>query len=123
MAEWLLLRDAAALTGYSVSGLTRLIYDDKIPPECVRLIEQGRRRWYEVSADAIAAIRDHKQGWHAPIKQPDSVISVPDPNGEYLGFELTPEEAARLKTVRELHRQYPTSKERYPAMMRMLGDG
>ena len=115
MAEWLLLRDAAAMTGYSVSGLCNLIHDGDIPPECVRRVESGYKG-YEVSSDAIPLIIEHKQEWHAAIKQPDSVIHVPDPLGIQAGLWLTPEEAQRLAIIRAYHRLYPDVGERNKAM-------
>ena len=115
MAKWLLLRDAAAMTGYSVSGLANVIHSGAIPPECVRIVEFGHKH-YEVRSDAIAAIIDHKRNWHAAQAAPAGTQYVADPSGEHLGFELTPEEAVRLATIRAYHRLYPDVGERNRAM-------
>ena len=123
MAEWLKVLDVARLTGYDRSGVTYLIRNGVILPEHVRYVKQGRFRWYEISADALPLIAEHREQTHNRQVAPVDTQYVADPNGEYLGFELTPDEAARLKTVRELHRQYPSCKERYPVMIRMLSDG
>lgn len=118
MAEWITLAAAAEASNYSPCGLARLLDAGKIPPEHVKRV--GKLRY--INAAAVPLLIGLKARWHDTwiVQQPDNAIHIPDPNGEYLGFVLTPDEAARLATIRVLHRLYPTTQERNEAMR---GDG
>ena len=116
MAEWVTIRAAARASGYSKQGLHNMLWRGVIP------IEYIRQRGYFIDVDAaiIPWLIKHKQEWHAAIKQPESVIHVPDPLGIQEGLWLTPDEAQRLLAIREQHRRYATAQERSEAMR---GDG
>ena len=116
MAEWLTLAAAAKASGYSPQGLYGIIWRGAIPQEYIH------RRGVKIDVDAaiIPWLIEHKQEWHAAIKQPDGVIHVPDPLGIQEGLWLTPDEAQRLMAIRELKRRYPTAQERNGVMR---GDG
>ena len=120
MAEWLNTSQMARATGYSASGIASLASSGFIPPEYVRIAHGKYRGYYQISADVIQMLIEHKQEWHAAIKQPDGVIHVTDPNGIQEGLWLTPDEAQRLLAIRESKRRYPTTQERNEAMR---GDG
>lgn len=115
MAEWLNTSQMARVTGYSASGVASLVSKGVIPPEYVRIAHGKYRDYYQISADVIQMLIEHKQEWHAAIKQPDGVIHVPDPLGIQEGLWLTPGEAQRLLAIRELKRRYPTTQERNEA--------
>ena len=112
MAEWVTIKMAARAAGYSNTGLQLMISKGQAPAQYIR------RRGYRIDVDAaiIPWLIEHKQEWHAAIKQPESVIHVPDPLGIQEGLWLTPDEAQRLLAIRELHRRYPSTYERNKAM-------
>ena len=116
MAEWVKVQVAARAAGYSNNGLYYILNSGLIPPEHIR------RRGVKIDVDAaiIPWLIEHKQEWHAAIKQPDGVIHVPDPLGIQEGLWITPDEAQRLLAIRELKRRYPTAQERNEAIG---GDG
>ena len=116
MAEWITIKEAARAAGYSSSGLQLMISKGQAPSQYIR------RRGYHIDVDAaiVPWLIEHKQEWRAAIKQPDGVIHVPDPLGIQEGLWLTPDEAQRLLSIRELHRRYPTARERNEATR---GDG
>lgn len=116
MAEWVTVKTVARAAGYSPQGLHGMIWRGAIPQEYIR------RRGVKIDVDAaiIPWLIEHKQEWHAAIKQPDGVIHVPDPLGIQEGLWITPDEAQRLLAIRELKRLYPTTQERNEAMR---GDG
>ena len=112
MAEWLKMAAIARSAGYSVAGVQAMIYKGVIPREYIARDGKG----YMLSSSVIPWLVEHKQEWHAAIKQPDGVIHVPDPQGIQEGLWLTPEEAQRLMTIRMYHRLYPTTQERNKVM-------
>ena len=112
MAEWITIQAAARAAGYSVQGLHGMLQRGIIPLEHIR----RRGRWIDIDAAIIPWLIEHKQEWHAAIKQPDGVIHAPDPQGIQEGLWLTPDEVQRLLAIRELHRRYPTTYERNKAM-------
>ena len=116
MAEWMPIKEAARAAGYSSSGLQLMISKGQAPPQYI--IRQG----YHIDVDAaiVPWLIEHKQNWHAAIKQPNGVIHVPDPLGIQEGLWITPDEAQRLLAIRELKRRYPTTQERNEATR---GDG
>ena len=116
MAEWVSVKAAAKAAGYSSNGIYYILNSGLIPAECIR------RRGVNIDVDAaiIPWLIEHKQEWHAAIKQPDGVVHVPDPLGIQEGLWITPDEAQRLLAIRELKRRYPTTQERNGVMR---GDG
>lgn len=120
MAEWLNTSQIARATDYSARGIAFLVSRGLISPEYVRIAHGKYRDYYQISADIIPWLIEHKQERHAAIKQPDGVIHVPDPLGIQEGLWITPDEAQRLLAIRELKRRYPTTQERNEAMR---GDG
>ena len=112
MAEWITIKTAARAAGYSIAGLHNMLRRGVIP------LEHIRRHGYFVDIDAaiIPWLIEHKQEWHAAVKQPDGVIHVPDPLGIQEGLWLTPDEAQRLLAIRELKRRYPTTLARNKTM-------
>lgn len=120
MAEWLNTSQMARVTNYSASSIASLASSGLIPPEHVRIASGKYRDYYQISTDAIPLLIERKKQWHAELVSPKCAKYTPDPNGEYLGFELTPDEAARLVIIRMYHRLYPTTQERNEAMR---GDG
>ena len=112
MAEWLTIRAAARAAGYSASGLCNMIWRGGMPREYVAHNGKG----YVLDSSVIPWLIEHKQEWHAAIKQPDGVIHVPDPLGIQEGLWITPDEAQRLLAIRAYHRLYPNGKERNKAM-------
>ena len=112
MAEWVTIKTAARAAGYSTQGLHNMLWRGAIPLEHIR----RRGRLYDVDAAIILWLIEHKQEWHAAVKQPEGVIHVPDPLGIQEGLYLTPGEAQRLLAIRELHRRYPSTYERNKAM-------
>ena len=116
MTEWIKIQAAARAAGYSRNGLYYALNNGLIPLEYIR----RRGKLYDVDTAIIPWLIEHKQEWHAAIKQPDGVIHVPDPLGIQEGLWLTSDEAQRLLAIRELKRRYPTTQERNEAMR---GDG
>lgn len=108
MAEWLKMAAIAHRAGYSVSGVQAMIHNGVIPREYISRDSKG----YVLDSSVIPWLIEHKQEWHAAIKQPVGVIHVPDPLGIQEGLWLTPDEAQRLMTIRMRHRLYPTAQER-----------
>ena len=116
MAEWLKTAAIARRAGYSAYSVQAMIRNGIIPREYIARNGKG----YVLDASVIPWLIEHKQEWHAAIKQPDGVIHVPDPLGIQEGLWITPDEAQRLLAIRELKRRYPTAQERNEAMR---GDG
>lgn len=98
MAEWLKTAAIARRAGYSVAGVQVMIHNGVIPRECIARDSKG----YVLDSSVILWLIEHKQEWHAAIKQPDGVIHVPDPLGIQEGLWLAPDEAQRLLAIREL---------------------
>lgn len=119
MAEWLKTSAIARRAGYSECSVQAMIHNGVIPPEYIA--RKGKR--YVLSPDVIPWLIEHKRSRYAEQAAPEGTQYVADPNGEYLGFELTPDEAARLKIIREAHNQYPSGTGRLEMIVRMLGDG
>lgn len=118
MAEWLNTSQMARATGYSASSIASFAASGLISPEYVRITRGKYRDYYQISADVIQMLIEHKQEWHAAIKQPNGVIHVPDPLGIQEGLWVTPDEAQRLLAIRELKRRYLSTQERNEAMRR-----
>ena len=112
MAEWLPTKAIARMTGYSIPGLLAIINRGLIPADHIDVDGKG----YVIDSAIIPWLIKHKQEWHAAVKQPDSVIHIPDQLGIQEGLYLTPDEAQRLLAIRELHRRYPSTYERNKAM-------
>lgn len=112
MAEWLKTAEIARRAGYSVSAVQAMIHNGVIPREYTARDGKG----YVLDSSVIPWLIEHKQEWHAAVKQPVGVIHVPDPLGIQEGLWLTPDEAQRLTTIRTYHRLYPNAKERNKAM-------
>ena len=108
MAEWMPTKAMARATGYSVPGLLAIVNRGLIPADCIDVDSKG----YVINPAIIPWLIEHKQNWHAAIKQPNGVIHVPDPLGIQEGLWITPDEAQRLLAIRELKRLYPTTQER-----------
>ena len=106
MAEWLNTSQMARATGYSASHIASLASGGFFAPEHVRITHGKYRGYYQISADVIQMLIEHKQEWHAEIKQPDGVIHVPDPLDIQEGLWLTPDEARRLIAIRRNKRIY-----------------
>ena len=123
MAEWLNTSQIARVTNYSASSIASLASSGFIPPEYVRIVPGKYRDYYQISSDAIPILIEHKKQWHADPAAPEGAKHIPDPNGEYLGFELTPDEAARLAIIRMCYRLYQDVSERYRHIRRLLRDG
>ena len=116
MAEWVTVKTAARAAGYVTQSLHGMIGRGVITQGYIR--RDGAK--IEIDAAIIPWLIEHKQEWHAAVKQPDGAIHVPDPLGIQEGLWLTPDEAQRLLAIRELKRLYPTAQERNEAMG---GDG
>ena len=102
MAEWLKTAEIARRAGYSVSGVQAMIRNGLIPQEYIARNGKG----YVLDSSVVPWLIEHKQEWHAAIKQPVGVIHVPDPLGIQAGLWLTPDEAQRLLAIRRNKRIY-----------------
>ena len=102
MAEWLNTAVIARRAGYSAAGVQAMIRNGVIPREYIA----RNGKWYILSSSVVPWLIEHKQEWHAAIKQPEGVIHVPDPLGIQEWLWITPDEAQRLLAIRRNKRIY-----------------
>ena len=101
--RWLTVDDVAKATHTPKDRIEALLQAEVLPFSMVKRIDGETR----LHAGLVTAINDKKPGFmFEGVEQPPDAVHVPDPDGKYPGFWLTPEQAIMLSEIRIHHRRH-----------------
>ena len=99
--RWLTIGDVCRNANCPKEKVQRLILEGVIPPSCIRTIDGVTR----IRPGVVGSLKSQKSAWlNDEFDQPSNAVHVPDPDGVYPGFWLTPEQALELGKIRVKHR-------------------
>ena len=99
--RWLTIGDVARRTNTPKKTIEAMLQSETIPFSMVKA-EGGEKLLH---ASIVACINDKKAGFLLDtVEPPPEAIHVPDPDGVYPGFWLTPEQALMVGQFRVKHR-------------------
>lgn len=99
--KWLTIGDVAKRTHVEKARIEALLQAEALPFSMVKTVDGEKL----LHSGIVTAINEKKPGFmFEGIEQPPNAIHVPDPDGVYPGFWLTPEQAEELAKLRIRHR-------------------
>lgn len=117
--RFLTIGEVARATNNPKSKIEEMILFQIIPPFFLRTIDGETR----LHAGIVTAINESNAGWLGKaLEQPPNAIHVPDPEGIYPGFWLTPEQAVTLGELRVYHRLHGGGANNPKALLGVLQD-